>query len=53
MPVDFQIKSAKVAARGALVMLMHACEIAEGNYWQKVIAKEALQAARAARTTAA
>ncbi|NUQ64244.1 MAG: VWA domain-containing protein [Pirellulales bacterium] len=44
MPVDFQIKSAKVVPRGALVMMMHACEIPEGNHWQKVIAREALKA---------
>ena len=35
MPVDFQIKSAKVLPRGALAMMMHASEIAQGNYWQK------------------
>lgn len=44
MPVDFQIKSAKVAPRGALAMIMHASEIPEGNHWQKIIAKQALQA---------
>lgn len=44
MPVDFQIKSAKVVPRGALAMIMHASEIAEGNYWQKVIAREAIKA---------
>ena len=44
MPVDFQIKSAKVVPRGALAMMMHACEIPEGNHWQKVIAHEALKA---------
>jgi len=43
MPVDFQIKSAKAVARGALVMVMHACEIPKGNFWQKVIAKEAIK----------
>jgi uncharacterized membrane protein/Mg-chelatase subunit ChlD len=43
MPVDFQIQNAKVVPRGALVMLMHASEIAEGNHWQKVIAKEAIK----------
>ena len=43
MPLDFQIKSAKIVPRGALVMLMHACEIAEGNHWQKVIAHEAIK----------
>ncbi len=43
MPVDFQIKSAKVEARGALVMIMHACEIPQGNFWQKKIAHEAIK----------
>lgn len=43
MPVDFQIKNAKVKAVGALVMMMHASEIPEGNHWQKVIAEEALK----------
>jgi len=43
MPVDFQIKAAKVVPRGALVMIMHACEIAQGNFWQKKIAIEALK----------
>ncbi|MBN2476608.1 MAG: VWA domain-containing protein [Pirellulales bacterium] len=43
MPVDFQIKSAKVAPKGALVMIMHACEIGQGNHWQKVIAQEAIK----------
>jgi uncharacterized membrane protein len=43
LPVDMEIKSLKVAGKGALVMIMHASEIAEGNYWQKVIAQEALK----------
>ena len=44
MPVDFQIRNAKIQAVGALAMVMHACEIPEGNHWQKVIAREALKA---------
>ena len=44
MPVDFQIRNAKVAPRGALVLLMHASEIAQGNGIQKLIAKEAIKA---------
>ena len=44
MPVDFQIKSTKVVPVGALVLNMHAGEIAQANYWQKVIAEEALKA---------
>ena len=42
MPVDFQIHNAKVAPVGALAMVMHASEMARGNYWQKRIAQEAL-----------
>ncbi|MEX2113442.1 MAG: glutamine amidotransferase, partial [Pirellulales bacterium] len=44
MPVDFQIKNAKVAPVGALAMVMHASELPDGNYWQKVVAQEALKA---------
>lgn len=44
MPVDFQIKSAKVAPVGALVLNMHAGEIPKGNYWQRVIVQEAIKA---------
>jgi uncharacterized membrane protein len=44
MPVDFQIKSAKVVPVGALVLNMHAGEIAQANYWQKVVAQEAIKA---------
>ncbi len=43
MPVDFQIKNAKVEAVGALVLLMHASEMAAGNHWQMVIAQEAIK----------
>lgn len=44
MPVDFQIKNTQVKAVGALVMMMHASELAQGNYWQKVVGHEALKA---------
>ena len=44
MPVDFHIKSAKVVPRGALAMVMHASEMAQGNFWQKKIAEQALTA---------
>ncbi len=43
MPVDFQIKNSKVEAVGALAMVMHASEIASGNYWQKMIGRAALE----------
>lgn len=44
MPVDFEIKSARVMPVGALVLNMHAGEIAQANFWQKVIAQEAIKA---------
>ncbi|MGE0610116.1 MAG: VWA domain-containing protein, partial [Pirellulales bacterium] len=43
LPVDCQIKNAKVVPKGALAMLMHASELAQGNFWQKKIADEALK----------
>ena len=42
MPVDFQIKNKQVAPIGALAMLMHGSEMADGNHWQKKIADAAL-----------
>ncbi len=43
LPVDMQIKAMRVQGKSALVMLMHASEIPEGNFWMKVIAMEALK----------
>ncbi len=43
MPVDFQIKSAKVVPVGALVLMMHAGEMPQANYWQKRIAFESIK----------
>jgi uncharacterized membrane protein len=44
MPVNFAVKNPKLNAVGALAMVMHASEMAEGNHWQKVIGKSALEA---------
>ena len=44
MPVDFQVKNDRIEAVGALAMVMHATEMPEGNYWQKIIGYEAIQA---------
>ena len=49
MPVDFQIKSAKVVPVGALCLMMHAGEMPQANYWQKGIAVEAIKTLGAAR----
>ncbi len=43
MPVDFKIKNTKIQAVGALACIMHASEMAEGNHWQKVIARTAIE----------
>lgn len=43
LPVDMQIPALKVKGKAAMVMIMHASEIPEGNYWQQVVAKEALK----------
>ena len=43
MPVDFQIKNDKVSAVGALALMMHASEMANGNYWQVRIGEEAIK----------
>jgi uncharacterized membrane protein len=43
MPLEFQIRNAKVMPKGALVMCMHASETANGNFWMKIIAREAIK----------
>ncbi len=43
MPVDFEIKNAKVVPVGALVLMMHAGEMPRANYWQKRIAFESIK----------
>lgn len=43
MPVDFRIRNQKIQAVGALALIMHASEMAEGNYWQKKIARAAVE----------
>jgi uncharacterized membrane protein/Mg-chelatase subunit ChlD len=43
LPVDCEIKSLKVQGKGGLVLIMHASEMADGNLWQKRIAKLAVE----------
>lgn len=43
LPLDFEIRNAKVVPKGALAMVMHASELADGNFWQKKVAEEALK----------
>jgi uncharacterized membrane protein/Mg-chelatase subunit ChlD len=43
LPVDADIKSLQVQGKGGLVLIMHASEMADGNLWQKRIAKLAVE----------
>ena len=42
MPVTFEIKHKRVIPRGALVVIMHSCEIPRGNYWGKEMTKKSV-----------
>lgn len=42
LPVDMDVPATKIRGKGALVLIMHACEIPEGNFWQKKIAQLAI-----------
>ena len=42
MPVTFEVKHKRVIPRGALVLIMHSCEISRGNYWGKEMAKKSV-----------
>ncbi len=42
MPVNFEIKHKRVIPRGALVIILHSCEIPRGNYWGKEMAKKSV-----------
>jgi uncharacterized membrane protein len=43
LPVNMELKSMKVEGKSGLVLIMHASEMAEGNAWQRRIAKLALE----------
>ncbi len=42
MPVSFELKHKRIIPRGALVLIMHSCEIPRGNYWGKEMAKKSV-----------
>lgn len=42
LPVDLDPPQKKQLPKGALVLIMHACEIPQGNYWGKKTAKAAI-----------
>ncbi|MBY0586575.1 VWA domain-containing protein [bacterium] len=43
LPVEMEVKATKLTSKGALVLIMHACEMPEGNFWQKKVAQLAIQ----------
>ena len=43
LPVNMELKSMKIEGKSGLVLMMHASEMAEGNAWQRKIAKLALE----------
>jgi hypothetical protein len=43
LPVTMDVEQKKVLPKGALAIVLHTCEFAEGNTWAKRIAKEAIR----------
>jgi uncharacterized membrane protein len=42
LPVDMDLKQRKMMPRGALALILHTCEIADGNAWSREIGMAAL-----------
>jgi uncharacterized membrane protein len=43
LPVSMDITQKKILPKGALVIILHTCEFADGNTWGKRIAKQAIR----------
>lgn len=43
LPVTMDVKQRKMMPKGALVLILHTCEIPAGNTWAKAIAKSAIK----------
>jgi uncharacterized membrane protein len=43
LPVSMDVKERRVLPSGALVIILHTCEIAQGNYWAREICRAALR----------
>ena len=48
LPVEMEIKHRRVIPTGALVVILHTCEIPQGNFWAQQIAMAALRVLSAA-----
>ncbi len=42
LPVDMDLKHKKIMPNGALAIILHTCEFANGNFWGKQITKKAI-----------
>lgn len=43
LPVDMDVKQRRIIPSGALALILHSCEIAQGNYWAQEISIAALE----------
>jgi uncharacterized membrane protein len=43
LPISMEISKKKILPKGALVIILHTCEFAQGNSWAKRITKEAIR----------
>lgn len=43
LPVDMEIKQKRVLPNGALAIVVHSCELPEGNYWAQQVIQRSLQ----------
>ena len=43
LPVSMDVSKKKILPKGALVIILHTCEFAEGNTWAKRITKQAIK----------
>ncbi len=42
-PLWFRIRNVQVVPKGALAIILHACEMPQGNFWQKKVAEAAIR----------
>ncbi len=43
-PLWFRIRNVRVVPKGALAIILHACETPQGNFWEKKVAEAAIRA---------
>ncbi len=43
LPVSMDIQQKKIMPKGALVLILHTCEFAQGNFWAKKITNKAIE----------